>query len=62
MNSEVNGIESWNAQKLKLKEMFLILTGSNLFFEDSKRDEMFLKLQAKLGKSREELLQIISKL
>ena len=59
-DSEVNG--NWNEQKAKLKEKFLFLTGSDLLFEEGKKDEILLKLQGTLGKSKEELLLLISKL
>ncbi|HTB31477.1 MAG TPA: CsbD family protein [Bacteroidia bacterium] len=58
--TEVKG--SWNEQKGKLKMKFAALLDNDLLFEDGKKDEMFGKLQVKLGKSKEELLKIIAAL
>ncbi|MEX0812789.1 MAG: CsbD family protein [Chitinophagales bacterium] len=51
---------NWNEQKAKLKKKFAMLTDDDLMFAEGKRDEMFLKLQKKLGKTKEELRKIIS--
>jgi uncharacterized protein YjbJ (UPF0337 family) len=53
---------SWNEQKGKLKQKFAILLDNDLMFEDGKKDEMFGRLQIKLGKTKEELLKLISSL
>ena len=53
---------NWSEQKGKLKQKFAALLDNDLLFEDGKKDEMFGKLQIKLGKTREELLKIISSL
>jgi len=58
--TEVKG--NWNEQKGKLKQKFAILTDNDLMFKEGKKDEMFGKLQIKLGKTREELDKIISTL
>ncbi len=61
MNStEIKG--NWNEQKGKLKEKFAQLTDDDLLFAEGKRDEMLGRIQKKLGKSKEELETIISKL
>ncbi len=52
----------WNTQKAKLKAKFSTLTDSDLNFEEGKKDEMMKKVQLKLGKSKEQLADIISKL
>jgi uncharacterized protein YjbJ (UPF0337 family) len=52
-------IENWSEQKLKLKQKFSNLTDSDLQFAPGKQDEMFGKLQTKLGKSREELNAVL---
>ena len=52
----------WNEQKGKLKQQFAILTDNDLMFEEGKMDEMFGRLQIKLGKTKEELSRIISAL
>ena len=50
----------WNEQKGKLKQQFAILTDNDLMFADGKKDEMFGRLQIKLGKTKEELQKLIS--
>ncbi len=57
---EVKG--TWGEQKGKLKQMFAVLTDNDLLFEEGKKDEMFGKLQVKLGKTKEELYKIIAAL
>ncbi|PKP48814.1 MAG: general stress protein CsbD [Bacteroidetes bacterium HGW-Bacteroidetes-1] len=57
-NTELKG--NWNEQKGKLKQKFAILTDNDLMFTEGKKDEMFGRLQKKLGKTKEELHNIIS--
>lgn len=56
--TEVKG--NWNEQKGKLKQKFAILTDNDLMFEEGKIEEMYGRLQIKLGKTKEELLKIIA--
>jgi uncharacterized protein YjbJ (UPF0337 family) len=58
--TEVKG--NWNMQKGKLKQKFAELTDNDLMFEEGKKDEMFGKLQIKLGKTKEELEAVMSAL
>lgn len=58
--TEVKG--SWIEQKGKLKQKFATLTDDDLMFEEGKKEEMFGKIQVKLGKTKEELHKIISAL
>jgi len=51
---------SWNEQKGKLKQKFAILTDNDLMFAEGKKEEMFGRLQIKLGKTKEELHKIIA--
>ena len=53
---------NWNEQKGKLKQKFAVLTDNDLMFQDGKQDEMFGKLQIKLGKTKEELQKLIASL
>jgi uncharacterized protein YjbJ (UPF0337 family) len=53
---------NWNEQKAKLKQRFAVLTDNDLMFEEGRKEEMFGKLQIKLGKSKEELDKIIAAL
>ncbi len=57
---EVKG--TWNEQKGKLKQKFALLTDDDLLYDEGKKDEMFGKLQIKLGKTKEELHKIIAAL
>ena len=50
----------WNEQKGRLKQKFAVLTDNDLMFVEGKKEEMFGKLQTKLGKTKEELHKIIS--
>jgi len=58
--TEIKG--NWNKQKGKLRQRFAILTDNDLMFVKGKKDEMFGKLQIKLGKTKEELYKIILEL
>ena len=58
--TEVRG--NWNEQKGMLKQKFAILTDNDLMFEEGKKEEMYGKLQIKLGKTKEELRKIIQAL
>ena len=58
--TEVKG--NWNEQKGKLKQKYATLTDNDLMFAEGKKDEMFGRLQIKLGKSKDELLKIIAAL
>jgi len=51
---------NWEQQKGKLKQKFANLTDNDLLFADGKKEEMFGRLETKLGKSKEELRKIIS--
>ena len=58
--TEVKG--NWNEQKGKLKQKFAVLTDNDLLYEEGQQDEMYGKLQIKLGKTKEELHKIIGEL
>jgi uncharacterized protein YjbJ (UPF0337 family) len=53
---------SWNDQARKLKEKFATLTDKDLNFEQGKMGEMIMRLQEKVGKSKHEIYQLITKL
>ncbi len=53
---------NWNETKGKLKQKFANLTDNDVLFEEGKQDELFGRLQVKLGKTKEELHQIIDAL
>ena len=56
----ING--SWNIEKEELKKRFTLLTDHDLLLEESKNQEMLGRLQAKLGKTKEELHKLLSDL
>lgn len=61
MNStELKG--NWNEIKGKLKQKFAILTDNDLLLEDGKEDEALGKVQTLLGKSKEEMDEIMKDL
>jgi uncharacterized protein YjbJ (UPF0337 family) len=51
----------WEVQKAKLKQRFAELTDNDLMFLDGKKDEMLGKIQIKLGKTKDELRDILDK-
>ena len=53
---------NWNELKGKLKQKFATLTDDDLMFVEGKKDELYGRLQIKLGKSEEELHKIIEEL
>jgi uncharacterized protein YjbJ (UPF0337 family) len=50
---------SWNEIKGKLKQSYGNLTDDDLVFAEGKDDELLGRLQKKLGKSKDEVKQII---
>ena len=52
----------WNEIKGKLKQSYGNLTDDDLVFAEGKDDELVGRLQKKLGKSKEEVRQMIEKL
>ena len=58
--TEVKG--KWDEQKIRLKEKYDFLEDSDLVYEEGKQNEMFIRLQIKLGKTRDELQALIATL
>ncbi|MEC5167326.1 uncharacterized protein YjbJ (UPF0337 family) [Flavobacterium sp. PL11] len=52
-SKEIEG--KWNELKGKMKQKFADLTDDDLMYEEGKEDEMWGKLQQKLGKSEKEI-------
>ncbi|MGO4821342.1 MULTISPECIES: CsbD family protein [unclassified Flavobacterium] len=52
-SEEIKG--NWNEMKGKLKQKYADLTDDDLLFEEGKEDEMWGKLQQKLGKTEKEI-------
>ena len=57
VNTKVNGY--WNIKKEKLKQKYENLSDRDLWFSEGKEKEMIEMLAYKLGKTKEELLNII---
>jgi hypothetical protein len=56
---ENNNLGYWNKKKEKLKKRYEFLTDKDLSFNEGKEKEMIEILSHKLGKTKEELIQII---
>jgi uncharacterized protein YjbJ (UPF0337 family) len=50
---------SWNEIKGKLKQQYGNLTDDDLVFAEGKEDELLGRLQKKLGKSKDDVRQMI---
>lgn len=46
----------WNELKGKVKSSYADLTDDDLMYEEGKEDELYGRLQAKTGKTREEVI------
>ncbi|WP_397384916.1 CsbD family protein [Prosthecobacter sp.] len=53
---------NWNEAKGKLKQKFGQLTDDDVMYEKGKEDELYGRLQQRLGKSREEVERILNEL
>jgi uncharacterized protein YjbJ (UPF0337 family) len=53
---------AWNEVKGKLKQKYGQLTDDDLTFAEGKEDEMYGRLQQRLGKTKEEIRNEIEKL
>ncbi|WET03712.1 CsbD family protein [Flavobacterium johnsoniae] len=58
--TEIKG--NWNELKGKLKQKYADLTDDDLLYDEGKEDEMYGKLQQKLGKTKDEVRKIIADL
>ncbi len=52
---------NWNEKKGKLKQQFSKLTDDDLMYVEGKEDEMLGRIQKRLGKSKDEVREIIRK-
>lgn len=55
--TEVKG--NLNELKGKLKQKFAVLTDNDLMHKEGKEDEMWGKVQKKVGKTKEQLLELL---
>lgn len=53
---------NWNELKGKLKQQYADLTDDDLLYEEGKADELYGRLQKKLGKTKDEVTKIIADL
>ena len=56
----LNVIGYWDRKREKLKQIFPIITDEDLSYNEGKEKEMIEMLGNKLGKTKEELISIIS--
>ena len=59
-NLKIKG--NWNEISGKLKQKFANLTDDDLLFREGKEEELLGRLQKKLGKSKDEIHNLIEKL
>ena len=52
----------WNEIKGKAKQQFAVLTDNDLMYEEGKEDEMIGRIQDKLGKTRDEVVDWLKSL
>jgi uncharacterized protein YjbJ (UPF0337 family) len=62
MKNDLVSAEKWNIQKEKLKKEYEILTDKDVLWIEGRVDTMLERIQAKLGKSKEEIKKIIMEL
>ena len=53
---------TWNELKGKMKQKYANLTDDDLKYEEGKDDELVGRLQKKLGKAREEVVEMLNSL
>lgn len=53
---------NWNDLKGKVKKQYASLTDDDLLYEDGKDDELVGRIQKKIGKTKDEVIQWIEKL
>ena len=55
-SEEIRG--GWNELKGKMKQKYAELTDDDLTYEEGREDEMWGKLEQKLGKAKKEILSL----
>jgi uncharacterized protein YjbJ (UPF0337 family) len=53
---------NWNQVKGKLKQKYSDLTDDDLQFQEGKEDELYGRLQTKLGKTKDEIKELVASL
>jgi hypothetical protein len=49
----------WETIKSRLKQQFTMLTDADLVYEDGAEDALFSRLRLKLGKTKQEILDLM---
>lgn len=62
MKNTTELLGNWNETKGKLKQKFAELTDNDVLLVEGKQDELIGRLQAKLGKTKKEIHQLITDL
>jgi uncharacterized protein YjbJ (UPF0337 family) len=62
MSNDVILKGNWNQLKGKLKQKYADLTDDDLLYVEGKEDELFGRLQKKLGKSDREVRELLRRL
>ena len=52
---------NWNVLKGKLKQLFASLTDNDLLFFEGKEEELIGKIQRKIGKTKQEIRNVLTK-
>jgi len=53
---------NWNEMKGKLKKSYAELTDNDLLYEEGREDELYGRLQQRLGKTKEEVKKLFEDL
>jgi uncharacterized protein YjbJ (UPF0337 family) len=53
---------NWHELKGKLKKSYADLTDNDLLYEEGREEELYGRIQAKLGKSKEEVRKLFEEL
>lgn len=60
MNDKLKG--NWNVLKGKLQQQYADLTDDDVLYEEGKENELYGRLQKRLGKTKEEVNELIDHL
>jgi uncharacterized protein YjbJ (UPF0337 family) len=60
--TDLDGKGNWKKTKGRLKQKFAALTNNDTLLWEGKKDEVIGRLQIELGKTKEELMKIISEI
>ncbi|MBP7513128.1 MAG: CsbD family protein [Flavobacteriales bacterium] len=60
MSDKLKG--NWNVLKGKLQQQYADLTDDDVLYEEGKENELYGRLQARLGKTKEEVNELFDRL